>query len=141
MKIFLSVTVLAIILACSQDEGEPVMQVSCDRESVISNEKYESAPSDPLTIHGLAINDDCLKINFSSSGCDGDTWKPELVVSEAILFSLPPQRNLRLSLENDEMCEAIVTKEISFDISNLKAGGTEVRLNISNSDESIIYEY
>lgn len=141
MKILLSVTFIVMILSSSQDDDGHEIPVSCDLESVISNEKYENTPSDQLTINSLAINDNCLQINFSSSGCDGDTWELELVVSEWILFSIPPQRNLRLSLQNEELCQAVITKELTLDISNLQVNGNEVRLNITNSDESIMYKY
>jgi len=115
--------------------------VNCDFETVISTEQYANAPSDQLTINSLDINDNCLKINFSSVGCSGDTWVLKLIDSGDILESLPPQRNLRLSLKNEEECEAFITKELSFDISNLQVGGNQVQLNITNSDDEILYEY
>ena len=82
-----------------------------------------------------------MKINFSSSGCGGETWEIKLIDSEDIMESNPPQRNLRLSLKNEEVCLAIVTKELTFDISNLQVGGNRVQLNITNSEETILYEY
>ena len=88
-----------------------------------------------------SINDNCLKINFSSGGCNGDTWELKLIDSEDILESYPPQRNLRLSLKNEELCEAYITKELTFDISNLQVDGNKVQLNLTNSDKNILYEY
>jgi hypothetical protein len=64
-----------------------------------------------------------------------------LIDSEAILESNPPQRNLRLSLKNEESCEAIINKEVSFDISKLQVDGKKVLLNIFNSSGQILYEY
>lgn len=97
-----------------------------------------------LSLIDLEINDDCLKIKFSSSGCDGKTWETKLIDSVGIMESFPPQRNLRLSLKNEELCLRIVTKELTFDISNLKVDGNQVLLNVSNSNgqsEQILYEY
>ncbi|MDC1539543.1 hypothetical protein N8480_02595 [Flavobacteriaceae bacterium] len=82
-----------------------------------------------------------MKINFSSSGCNGDTWELKLIDSEDILESNPPQRNLRLSLKNEELCEAYITKELTFDISNLQVDGNKVQLNLTNSDKNILHEY
>jgi len=82
-----------------------------------------------------------LKINFSSSGCNGDTWELKLIDSEDILESNPPQRNLRLSLKNEESCLAYITKELTFDISNLQVNGNKVQLNLTNSDKNILYKY
>ena len=93
------------------------------------------------TINSLKITENCLKINFSSSGCSGDTWELKLIDSEDILESNPVQRNLRLSLKNEELCLAFITKELSFDISNLQVDGNQVQLNITNSDDEILYEY
>ncbi len=128
------------ILSCSKDDDNK-NPANCDFKTVISAEQYANAPSDQLSINSLEINGDYLKINFSSSGCSGDTWELKLIDSEAILDSNPSQRNLRLSLNNDELCEAYITKELTFDISNLQVEGKKVQLNLTNSDESILYEY
>ena len=126
--------------SCSNDDDNG-NQNNCDFKTIINQNQYETAPSDPLGINSLEINDNCLKINFSSSGCGGETWEIKLIDSEDIMESNPPQRNLRLSLKNEEVCLAIVTKELTFDISNLQVGGNRVQLNITNSEETILYEY
>ncbi|MCL8009482.1 hypothetical protein M8845_18825 [Gelidibacter japonicus] len=126
--------------SCSNDDDNG-NQNNCDFKTIINKNQYETAPSDPLGINSLEINDNCLKINFSSSGCGGETWEIKLIDSEDIMESNPPQRNLRLSLKNEEVCLAIVTKELTFDISNLQVGGNRVQLNITNSEETILYEY
>ncbi|MGC1633273.1 MAG: hypothetical protein WA749_14285 [Gelidibacter sp.] len=126
--------------SCSSDDDNG-NQNSCDFETIISAEQYVNAPNDQLEINSLAINDNCLKINFSSGGCDGKTWELRLIDSGDIIKSNPPQRNLRLSLKNVELCEAYITKELTFDISRLKIDGNRVQLNITNSDEIVLYEY
>jgi hypothetical protein len=55
--------------------------------------------------------------------------------------SFPPKRNLRLSLKNDEDCQAYFVKEIAFDISELQTDGNQVILNITNGDDEILYSY
>ncbi|WP_299243300.1 hypothetical protein [uncultured Aquimarina sp.] len=127
-------------LSCNNDD-ENINPSSCEFETLISSEQFIDAPNDQLTINNLVINDNCLTINFGSSGCSGDTWELKLIDSNVILESDPPQRNLRLSLKNEELCDAFITQELSFDISNLKVEGNQVMLNISNSDDSILYEY
>jgi hypothetical protein len=141
MKKILFLTLIGLaILSCSKDDDNE-NPVNCDLETLISTEQYATAPSEQLTINSLSINDNCLKINFSSSGCNGDTWELKLIDSEDILESNPPQRNLRLSLKNEELCEAYITKELTFDISNLQVDGNKVQLNLTNSDKNILYEY
>jgi hypothetical protein len=129
---------LLVISACSSDDNTTS---NCDQITIIDSNQYKNSPNDQLTINSLEINDNCLKINFGSSGCSGDTWVLKLIDSEAILESNPPQRNLRLSLKNEEDCEAFITKEITFDINKLQVDGNKVLLNLTNSGDQILYEY
>ncbi len=125
-------------MACNNDDDN---SDNCNKVVIISSELYTNAPADQMTINSLDLNENCLNISFSSSGCDGSTWEVKLIDSELILESNPPQRNLRLSLKNEEECEAYITKELTFDINNLKIDGNQVLLNITNSDDQILYEY
>ena len=129
---------LFVISACSNNDDNTN---DCDFSTVISAEQFKNAPNDHLTINSLEIEDGCLKINFSSSGCSGDSWKLKLIDSNIILKTDSPQRNLRLSLKNEELCEAYITKEMTFDISNIQVNGNQVLLNIENSDDQILYKY
>lgn len=139
-------TILVCILLSSCNVDCNCDALHCDQEVLISAEEYITAPNAQLTIHSLEINGDCLTISYSSSGCSGDSWELMLIDAGVILESYPPQRNLRLSLKNDEMCDAYITKEISFDIYELQIDGNQdyggkVLLNIMNSDDQILYEY
>lgn len=127
-------------LSCSSDDDNGNLS-NCDFNTLISAEEYANAPNDVLKINKLTITDNCLKINFSSGGCNGASWKLKLIDSGDVLESNPAQRNLRLSLKNDELCEAYITKELTFDISNLKVDGNQVQLKIMNSEEIILYSY
>jgi len=69
------------------------------------------------------------------------SWELKLIDSESILKFYPPQRNIRLSLKNEELCQAIITKEMSFDVTGLQVDGNTVLLNSTNSDDQILYEY
>lgn len=135
-------TIALAFSACNKDNNtiKPSNSI-CDFETIVSSVAYRDAPLDYLVINSLEIIDDCLVVAFSASGCDGNTWVVKLVDSEEIFESYPPQRNLKLSLSNQEDCEAFITKEMSFDISNLQVDGNQVQLNITNAEESILYEY
>lgn len=113
----------------------------CDQLVLISEKEYLTAPDDHLTIDSLRIDGNCLIINFSSGGCNGDTWELKLIDSGAVMESYPPQRNLRLSLKNEEPCDAWLAREVSFNISALQISGNPVWLNIKNSGNRILYEY
>lgn len=114
---------------------------NCEQETEISVEDYETAPNELLNIESIEIEEDCLNITYSSSGCDGSTWVVRLIDSEAIAESLPPQRFLKLSLLNQEECAAYITKSRTFDISNLQVEGNQVLLNFISFEDSVLYEY
>jgi len=142
-RLFL-IFIILTIFGCSNDDDNRNPNPSpnnCELETVISAEQYDKAPSHQLVINNLEIEKNCLKIDFSSGGCDGSTWEIKLIDSEVVLESNPPKRNLRLSLKSKELCEAFITKEVTFDISKLQVEGNKVQLNITNSDKNILYEY
>ena len=140
MKNLVLLAFISILLFSCSDGDDPDPS-GCDLETVISQEQYRNAPSDELTINSLEIEGDCLKINFSASGCDGESWKIVLIDSGSILESDPPQRNLRFSLDNNELCEAFITRDLTFNIKNLRVEGGRVQLNLTNSDDQVLYEY
>jgi len=137
-KILIGLVVIFGIIACNNNDDD---SGNCDQVTIVSLKEYETAPNDQLFINTLELNGDCLNINFSSSGCNGNSWNIKLIDSEIIMESNPPQRNLRLSLKNEELCEALITKKLTFDINELRVDGNQVLLNITNSNDQILYEY
>ena len=144
-KILTLVLVAYTIFSCSSDDdNDNQTSIDCDVENsiaIISAELFENAPSDQVTINSLSILNDDLTVNFSASGCDGGSWEFKLISAEEVAESDPPQRTLRLSLRNEELCQAVITQELTVNISNLQLEGNQVVLNIANSDDSILYEY
>ena len=123
---------------------------SCDQKVIICNTLFENTSNQlPVNIMEMEIVGDCLKIKFSASGCDGRTWVVKLIDSDKVYFfySLhyphPPERYVRLSLDTEEFCRALITKEISFNIKDLRVKGhNKVRLSLSDIPEhTILYEY
>lgn len=116
------------------------LQSDCDQNVIISETEYKNAPDDPFSITVMSITGDCLNIKFGASGCDGNTWIVKLIDLGVVAESYPCQRTLRLSLDNKEICTAVPTKEISFNIKDLQiCGDDKVILHISGED--ILYEY
>lgn len=142
-KIFFYPLVLVLFFACQNDDNESTTILSdCDGQSVIiDRDQFNNAPNDDVTINRIVIEGDCMEITYSASGCDGNSWEVNLIDSEIIAKSLPGQRSVRLSLKDEELCEAFITQSRVFDISNLQAGGDEVWLNIEGYEERVIYKY
>ncbi|MCR9229277.1 MAG: hypothetical protein NXH90_17790, partial [Flavobacteriaceae bacterium] len=133
-KLKLYIFILFIGLLSCNNGDERIIENSCAFQTIISADLYASAPNDPLSIIDLEINEDCLQITFSASGCDGNNWNFKLIDSGEIMESLPVQRNLRLSFENNEDCTAVPTKVVTFGISELQLPNeNQIYLNITNS--------
>ena len=137
---YFKLLLLLVVISLGCKEQKPPT-ISCDMATLISESEYANAPDDQLTINNLEITRNCLRINFSSGGCDGQSWEIKLIDAGVVMESFPPQRNVRLSLRNQELCDAWIGRELTFDISNLKVEGGPVYLNITNSGDQILYEY
>lgn len=115
-------------------------QPSCDKSVIVNDTSYVQTPDYPVTIIDLRIESNCLKIKFSASGCDGNSWGVNLFATGSATAVYPPQWALKLVLDNKEACTAIITKEVSFNIEALQMRSTsKVQLNILG--HSILYEY
>lgn len=137
-NIFFFCSILSLAACTSDDDGKKV----CDDSVVVDANLFENGPNMSLEITKMEISQDCLEISFNSSGCNGDTWIVGLVDSGQVSQTTPPQRMLRLSLSSEELCEAIVEKTISFDLSNIQIqGNNQVLLKIANNNSQILYEY
>jgi len=129
-----------LLSGCNKDDDKETPS-DCDQTVIISNEEFHNAPDDLLSIVKADIQDNCLIIDFGSSGCDGSTWIVKLIDSGAVAESYPPQRTLRLSLQNEELCDAYFTQKISFNIQDLQVEGSSVILNIEEYSQPILYQY
>ncbi|MEL6863184.1 MAG: hypothetical protein AAFP19_02140 [Bacteroidota bacterium] len=142
-KLVLLALIGTTLFACSDDDqDQPMVSSNCDFELVFSIDQFNNGPADPLIFKNVEIVDNCMQITFSAGGCDGESWEMELIDSTLVLDSDPAQRTLRLSLRDMEDCEALITKEVSFDLSALKENDSgQVWLNIIDYDIPVLYEY
>lgn len=105
---------LALFSACSEDD----MSSDCGPEVILSS-NYPSIQTDPYTVVSAAIEDTCLEVTISASGCDGQQWEAALYGAEGVIQVFPPTFPIKLSFSDTEDCEAIVQKTFSFDLSSL----------------------
>ncbi|QCK15657.1 hypothetical protein [Mangrovivirga cuniculi] len=137
---FLLVPFIGILFSCDNNDKIIPPNNNCDKELIMSKDLYENAPSDPLTIESTELNGNCLTINFYAGGCDGSTWKYELIGDPRSILEGPVHHNIRLSLEDNELCEAIIRKEVSFDLNPALSSENLVILTLTNNDEEIVYD-
>lgn len=141
---FLWIASLGVLLfvACHKDPQPPICD-DCDQTTLVSSTLYENAPNDFFTFDTVFIDGNCLEITFTSSGCDGSSWVIQLIDSEQILESFPVQRVLRMSLQNEELCDAVFSRTVTFDLTPLQlAAYDRILLNIDGWEGSpLLYEY
>src|SRR6056297_47403 len=107
MRIFLPFLLLLIaFFSCTKKEDAP--DTSCDQFFILDSDTYQSAPSDDHFIQNVELEGDCLSVKFAAGGCDGESWNYDLVgvISPANLF--PQIINVRLALDDQEECEALI---------------------------------
>ncbi len=133
---------LLIFGACNSDDNTVPSSEVCDFMVEISASEYEAATTSNYTIVDAQINQDCLIIQISSSGCDGESWVVQLFDSGAIAESFPEQRFIALDLTNEEECDAVISRTYSFELTLLRISESgEIILNLNSWEGGISYVY
>ncbi|MBD8490803.1 hypothetical protein IFO69_18775 [Echinicola sp. CAU 1574] len=114
----------------------------CDKCITTDRDLFNQTNTDNYTIQHAVINQDCLEITFSSSGCSGNSWEIELIDQGSISETAILQRDLKLKLESFELCNAIITRTISFNLTSLQLNyENKINLKIDGYNSLIRYEY
>lgn len=150
MKNIGSVITLVIILflqfSC-YDKDEEQVSAFCDNLVIIDNNIFQNRSDDDGTgrnafeITDAEIEDDCLSITIQSGGCNNGTWKVDLVDADRIAETAIPQRDLKVFLDNTELCNAINIITISFEITSLRTNDNEITLNLEKWGSQLKYSY
>ncbi|TGV02497.1 hypothetical protein [Flavivirga rizhaonensis] len=143
-KILFVVSVMCCFLSiqCKDDDDiKPTIDI-CDQKTVINKNIYNNLVSADFNFVRTEITDNCLTIEISASGCDGNSWEFNLVDSGAVAESSPEQRYLKFQLINEEACLAIFKKTVSFDLTSLQINGSnEIILRLEGLEPSLRYKY
>ncbi len=141
--IFLASVVLCFMnMQCDDDDGERPSILVCDQTTIVDKEVYDNLVSEHFAIVDAQIIDNCLAVEISASGCDGNSWKFNLVDSGAVAESSPEQRYLKFQLINDENCLAVFERTVSFDLTPLQINGShEIILHLEGLESSLNYKY
>jgi hypothetical protein len=135
-KVLLIIAMISFFTACNENDNEAVLK---NESVIVDNNLHTNTAVNNYTITAVKIEGNLLTLKISSSGCSGNSWKAVLVDANEILESYPVQRNVKLALENSESCLAVFEKEFTFDITILKAGFSEVILNLEGWSTQINY--
>lgn len=136
MKNIIWIVACIVMLASCEKEDQEID--GCGEDVLLSTQSYENNSSDAFVITSVVVDEDgCLSVTISASGCDGDTWETDLIAEENVVYTDPPRRNIRLTLENSEECLAVITKTFSFNVDELKADSGDMILLITGFNGGI----
>lgn len=144
-----ALTILASLALCSLVSGcskfkrcaEPPIS-NCQDIVTIDKSQYDNTVTTNYGISSAVISGDCLEIRFGASGCSGSTWIVDLIGTTEVGLSLPPFRSVRMKLTNTELCTAVPSKTISFDLRPLRLEGTKaIILKLDGYSGDLTYRY
>jgi len=144
-NLFNLLILMLVFIGCKGDDSNCCPNpnpTNCNKVSVIDETKYRQTNTNNYTITNVVLNGGCLEITVSSSGCDPNNWNMNFIASENVVETLPIQWDVKVELINNEACQAVFQKTVSFDLTPLKdAGQNQVQINIQGWNTSIMYQY
>lgn len=143
-KILFTVSVILCFMnmQCKEEGIKSSGDKVCGQTTIVNEEIYNNLVSANFMFVNAEIADDCLTIEISASGCDGNSWKFKLVDSGAIAESSPEQRYLKFQLINEEDCLAVFKRTVSFNLTPLQINGShEIILHLEGLESSLNYKY
>lgn len=139
-KTFLTLSIGFLLFSCS--DKEPT-SAQCNRSLIVSDGDYKNAKDESdFRINNVSITQDCMTISYSYGGGCGSI-KTELLAAEPSIQNTGGlyKRELKLSIDDKDNCEALIMKSEEFDISALRGEGTGIILSLHKWDEDILYTY
>lgn len=136
-RLLIFILPLFSLIACQ----EPINPDGCQL-TIRDSDRFQNDESDDFELLEASLDEDCLLITVRyGGGCGGADFN--LIAIEGETFSLPPQIPMRLILDDNDNCEALITEELQFDVRPLQGeAGTGLHmLDLEGLDEMIEYSY
>jgi hypothetical protein len=117
-------------------------------EILIDETAYNTAQVDPFEIEYAYIKDDTLNVIVKyGGGCGFADF--ELITNGFFMESHPVQLNMILSLTDDDPCEALIQRQVCYDISQLavlyndsyQTNEGTIILHLNNYDSELSYDF
>jgi hypothetical protein len=148
MRFVVFIFSLFTIISCSEVGGAPQLpseepETDCDAFiQILGQDEFNAITDVEFSIEVVSINQDCLSITISDSGCSPDNWEVNLLTTEAVLESDPLQKILKVEVVNNEACLAVFSKTKTFDLTPVHVEGeSEMILNIEGWNTQMSYTY
>jgi protein involved in sex pheromone biosynthesis len=139
--IYIAIAFGFLLSNCEKANDDTLDDTLDNNTIIIDNSLYANAPDDEFDFADVQIINDSIHLTIRYGGGCGEV-EFKLIDSEAIMESYPVQRNIRLSLKDEDTCEALITEELSFDLTPIKVtGSTIISINLTGWEDALIYEY
>lgn len=125
MKNLLCLLLVFVLWSCNSDDDNDSNN-ECGDQMIFDEELFNQESPSSFSIQNAEIDDDCLMVTLSASGCDGSSWEADLVTDGLETTSVPPSRSIRVDFTNIEVCTAVITRTFQFYLG-------------SNNNETAIY--
>lgn len=128
----------------SCDRGTPaeivfIEELNCAPYVDLYFSNYDSLSRDPVYIHEAFVDGDCLQIKISySGGCEEHTIDLARMHPWTASSSTVPTFEIRHNA-NGDMCEAWFTKELRYDLTQLKQEGKKEFVLTAKLNDGTIY--
>ncbi len=117
-KLVVLLPFLALFLF-SCDETDDLPMEDCGITLELDQPGYDSTNSDDFDIQSAEVDGSCFRATVThGGGCGTQNWRL-LAHTNDFPLSIPPLLNMKIVLDNQDTCEALLTSEISFDIQEL----------------------
>lgn len=133
---------LLFFVNCDDNDSNPSI-TSCG-DLILIDTDYNTTLSDDFNYTDVEINGNCLSATIQyGGGCDDDLVSFQLLGStQDFPITFPALLGIKLILDDDDNCEALVTKSIDFDLSPLQdAGYNNINVSVENWGEAFQYSY
>ncbi len=134
--------VMGMMFFISCDKTDLPLTEECSEEIIIDTDY--AAVSDDFTFVDVSIDGNCFKATVRyGGGCNEEEVAFSLLASTgAFPVTLPPMLGMKLVLEDNDSCEALVTREVSFDLSPLEdAGFNNLNVSLENWNDVLQYQF
>ncbi len=130
---------ISILLLCACQEDDAILEDDC-KQVVVDNDLFASSEGDDFDFEDINLDGNCLVLMIRYGGGCGSI--ATALIDAGDFEGVPPRRSLRLKLEDNDPCEALITNTTSFDLTEIQlADEDEILLDIAGWPSPIIYLY
>lgn len=119
----------------------PFVGLIQSEEIIVDDNLFLNAPKDAFKLISVQVTDHYMELEVEYEGGCGDA-NFKLIGSEKVMESLPPQRAIRLSLEDSDDCRTLLRKKLRFALNPAQVQEyDELLLQMQNWNNPLSYKY